>query len=105
MGAPDKNLSTEHQPKGSAGNPSDTLDRKNEHIDPGQRQWNEDSSDTPDTLQNASVRRGGEAAGGVAPHPGDPTSPAEADARAAARDRAQAQRGLGDDGAHPTYRS
>ncbi|WP_116090737.1 hypothetical protein [Sphingomonas crusticola] len=50
-----------------------------------------------DELQNATVRRGGEAVGGVAPRPGDPTSPDLADARAEARDKAQAGRGLGDD--------
>lgn len=75
--ASDHNLSTEHQPKGSARNPSDTLDRN--------------------ATQNATVRRGGEAAGGVAPKAGDPTSPAEADARAAERDRAQREQGLGND--------
>jgi hypothetical protein len=75
--ASDHNRSTEHQPNGSARNPSDTLDR--------------------DATQNASVRRGGEAAGGVAPKEGDPTGPADADARAAERDRAQRERGLGND--------
>jgi hypothetical protein len=52
-----------------------------------------------DELQNATVRRGGEAAGGIAPHPGDPTSPDLADARAEERDKAQAEHGFGDDGA------
>jgi hypothetical protein len=75
--AADSNLSTEYQPKGSARNMSDTLDRGED--------------------QNGSVRRGGEAAGGVAPQTGDPTSPAEADARAAGRDQAQRARGLGND--------
>lgn len=53
-------------------------------------------------LQNATVRPGGEAAGGVAPRPGDPTSPDLADAGAEARDKAQAERGFGDDGARST---
>lgn len=105
MGAPDTNLSTEHQPKGSTGNPSDTLDRTNEHVEPGQRQWNEDSSEKPDTIRNASARRGGEAAGGIAPRPGDPTNPAQADARASAREAEQARRGMGDDRGGSTYRS
>ena len=64
--ASDSDLSVEHQPKGSARNPSDTLDR--------------------DADQNASVRRGGEAHGGVTPQAGDPTSPEKADARAEERD-------------------
>jgi hypothetical protein len=51
-----------------------------------------------DELQNATVRRGGEAAGGIASQPQDPTSPDLADARAQERDDAQAERGLGDDG-------
>jgi hypothetical protein len=50
-----------------------------------------------DELQNATVRRGGEAAHGITPHAGDPTSPDLAHARAEARDKAQAERGLGDD--------
>lgn len=93
MTASDKNLSTEYQPRGSARNPSDTLDR------PGAER---DASEAPATIQNATVRRGGEAAGGIAPHPGDPTSPAEADQRAADRDAAQQRRGLGDDGPRST---
>ena len=48
MPAEDKNLSTENQPKGSARNLSDTLDRQNEDVDPGQRQWNADSATKPD---------------------------------------------------------
>lgn len=75
--AADNNLSTEYQPEGSARNVRDTLDR--------------------DAAQNASVRRGGQAAGGVTPQPDDPTSPAEANARAVGRDQAQRARGLGDD--------
>ena len=52
-----------------------------------------------DELQNATVRHGGEAANGVGPRPADPTSPDRADARAKERDKAQAERGFGDDGA------
>ena len=48
-------------------------------------------------LQNASVRRGGEAEGGIAPHSGDPTSPELAEDRAEQRDAAQAEHGFGDD--------
>ena len=77
------NISTENQPKGAARNPSDTLDRRDDRT-------------------NAAARPGGEPAGGIAPQPGDPTSPAQADARAADRDAAQTERGLGDDGATST---
>ena len=42
-----KEISTEYQPKGSAGNPSDTLDRENENVAPGQRQWAADSKKKP----------------------------------------------------------
>ena len=105
MTTADKNLSTEHQPKGSARNPSDTLDRENKDVEPGQRQWNDDSREKPEDIQNASVRRGGEAEGGIDPQPGDPTSPAQAAARAAARDRAQEERGLGDGGGGSTDQS
>jgi hypothetical protein len=69
MGAPDKNISTENQPKGSARNLSDTLDREGEHVPSGQRQWSRDSAEKPDFaeedgLQNATSRPGAEAAGG-----------------------------------------
>jgi hypothetical protein len=78
-GPTEENISTENQPKGAARNPSDTLDRGG-------------------TDQNAGAKPGGEAAGGNASRSGDPTSPAAADAAAAKQDRAQAARGLGDDG-------
>ena len=48
MPADEENLSTQNQPKGSARNLSDTLDRRNENVDPGQRQWNADSATKPD---------------------------------------------------------
>jgi FtsZ-binding cell division protein ZapB len=48
MAINDKNLSTEHQPKGSAKNQSDTLDRENEAVAPGQRAWADDSAKKPD---------------------------------------------------------
>lgn len=38
------NISTEHQPKGSGRNPSDTLDREDEDVAPGQRALNDDAS-------------------------------------------------------------
>ncbi|WP_420138854.1 hypothetical protein [Sphingomonas sp.] len=41
------NLSTQNQPKGSARNLSDTLDRRDEDVAPGQRQWSEDSREPP----------------------------------------------------------
>jgi len=56
-----------------------------------------ETDDIGQDLQNGAVRRGGEAAGGIDPQPGDPTSPDLADRRAATRDEAQAERGLGDD--------
>ena len=105
MGASDRNISTENQPKGAARNPSDTLNRENEHVEPGQRQWNDDSAENPQTAQNAGARTGGEAVGGIQPQPGDPTSPAAADARAARRDAGQKARGLGDDRARSTDRT
>lgn len=105
MDTQDDNISTDNQPKGSARNLSDTLNREHEQVAPGQRQLSEDASDRPEAEQNASVRRGGEAAGGVDPQDDDPTSPAAADAHAADRDAAQAERGLGDDGGRSTYKS
>jgi hypothetical protein len=48
MAINDKNLSTERQPKGSAKNKSDTLDRENETDAPGQREWTDDSAKKPD---------------------------------------------------------
>jgi hypothetical protein len=116
MSAPDTNISTEHQPKGAALNPSDTLDRRNEQVPPGQRQWADDSAEKPDAtpgvrdttadeLQNASVRRGGQAIGGIAPQPGDPTDPASAEARGKARDDAMRADNLGEDGPRSTCRS
>lgn len=38
------NISTEPQPKGSGRNPSDTLDREDEDVAPGQRALNDDAS-------------------------------------------------------------
>src|SRR3982750_142936 len=61
-----------------------------------------ETDDLGQDLQNGTVRRGGEAVGGVAPQPGDPTSPGLADARAEERDEAQAERGFGDDGPRST---
>jgi hypothetical protein len=48
MTASEKNISTEHQPKGSARNLSDTLDRQEERVAPGQRQWADDSAEQPE---------------------------------------------------------
>jgi hypothetical protein len=42
-----ENLHTGNQPKGSARNLSDTLDRENEEVAPGQRQLAEDSDRDP----------------------------------------------------------
>jgi len=116
MSGSDKNLSTEHQPKGSAANLSDTLDRRDEQVPAGQRQWAADSATKPaptaepseeerDATQNASARRGGQAVGGLDPQPADPTSPAAATARAQDRDRAMEEGGFGDDGPRSTYKS
>jgi hypothetical protein len=102
MGTPETNISTEHQPKGSALNPSDTLDRENEYVEPGQRQWNDDSAEKPETAQNAGARRGGETAGGIQPQPGDPTDPGTANVRAADRDKRRQAQGFGDDGPRST---
>jgi hypothetical protein len=115
MSDSDKNLSMEHQPKGSATNLSDTLDRQNEDVPVGQRQWAADSATKPtdaaapseeetDATQNASARRGGRAVGGIDPHATDPTSPAAAAARSQERDDAMNDGGFGDDGARSTYK-
>lgn len=47
------NISTDNQPKGSARNLSDTLDRKNEAVAPGQRQWADDSTQDPNAPDDA----------------------------------------------------
>jgi len=46
-GPSEHNISTDHQPKGSALNPSDTLDREGEEVEPGQRRWDDDSASKP----------------------------------------------------------
>ena len=56
MPTDDENLSTQNQHKGSARNLSDTLDRQNEDVDPGQRQWNADSSTKPDGAPDDDTR-------------------------------------------------
>lgn len=49
-----------------------------------------------DKVVNQSARAGGEAKGGVAARPGDPTCPPQAAARAAKSNRAMARAGFGD---------
>jgi hypothetical protein len=44
-----ENIHTENQPKGSARNLSDTLDREGEDVAPGQRQLADDSDEKPET--------------------------------------------------------
>jgi hypothetical protein len=44
-----ENFHTENQPKGSARNLSDTLDRECEDVAPGQRQLAGDSDEEPET--------------------------------------------------------
>lgn len=116
MSASDHNISTDHQPPGSARNPADTLDRTGDRVPAGQRQFAHDSDAPPapnadaaaeaaDPLQTASVRKGGEASGGLTPQADDPTDPARAAAHAQERDAAMAERGFGDDGPRSTYRS
>ena len=46
-GRGEENISTEHQPKGAARNPSDTLDREGAEVENGRGQWNEDSAVKP----------------------------------------------------------
>jgi hypothetical protein len=87
MDTPDQNISTEHQPKGAARNPSDTLNRENQEVSPGQRQWNADSQQDPDTNENLSALPAGMADDGS-------TSQASAD-----RSDDQAEDGFADDGA------
>jgi hypothetical protein len=57
------------------------------------------TNDDPDSdaLQNATVRDGGAAEGGVTPHADDPSNPEQADSRAKRRDATQRQHGFGDD--------
>jgi hypothetical protein len=43
-----ENISTENQLKGSARNQSDTLDRQDEDVARGQREWADDSKKNPD---------------------------------------------------------
>lgn len=50
-----------------------------------------------DALQNATVRDGGAAKGGVTPQTDDPSSPEQADSHAKQRDAAQRQHHFGDD--------
>jgi hypothetical protein len=52
MDTRETNISTEHEPKAVALNPGDTLDRENDNVAPGQRQWNADSQQDPDTNRN-----------------------------------------------------
>ena len=51
--------------------------------------------------QQAGARPGAEAKGGIDPHPGDPTSPAEAAARSAALRAKLAGDGFGDHASAP----
>lgn len=44
-----ENIHTGNQPKGSARNLSDTLDREGEDVGPGQRELADDSDEEPET--------------------------------------------------------
>ncbi len=44
-----ENIHTKNQPEGSARNLSDTLDREDEDVAPGQRQLADDSDEEPET--------------------------------------------------------
>lgn len=57
--------------------------------------------DTEPDPQQASARPGAEAKGGIDPHPGDPTSPAEAAARSARLRAELAEEGFGDHASAP----
>ena len=48
-----ENLHAMNQPKGSARNLSDTLDRQGETVAPGQRQWSDDSEKEPDEVERS----------------------------------------------------
>jgi hypothetical protein len=54
-----ENLHTENQPKGSARNLSDTLDRENERVEPGQREWSDDSRKDPDESERSPLENPG----------------------------------------------
>ncbi len=98
MNTSEKTISTEHQPKGAARNPSDTLDRENEKVAPGQRQWNADSQQDPDTKRNASALPAGMADDGATSETDATASPA-ANAQATERGEEQADDGYADEGA------
>jgi hypothetical protein len=98
MDTPETNISTEHQPKGAALNPSDTLDREKENVAPGQRQWNADSQQDPDTKPTDSARPAGMADEGATSEEMSSPSP-DANTRTAERGEDQAEDGYADDGA------
>jgi hypothetical protein len=58
-----ENISTENTPKGSARNQSDTLDRENEDVAPGQRQWSADSKKKPDGADRSPMEDAGSPGG------------------------------------------
>jgi hypothetical protein len=58
-----ENISTEHQPKGSARNLSDSLDREDEDVAPGQREWSDDSKKKPDDRQKSPMEDPGSPGG------------------------------------------
>jgi hypothetical protein len=59
------NLHTRHQPKGSARNLSDTLDRQNEDVAPGQRSLADDSKGQKLSDGGAAPRNGPAISDGV----------------------------------------
>lgn len=97
MDTPETNISAEHQPAGAALNPSDTLDREHENVAPGQRQWNADSQQDPDTRQDASALPAGMADDGSTSEE-DPSTVPEANGQPAERGEEQADDGYVADG-------
>jgi hypothetical protein len=65
MDTTETNIPTEHRPMGAALNPTDRLNRENENVARGHRQWNADSQQDPDTKRNASALPGGMADDGA----------------------------------------
>jgi hypothetical protein len=58
-----ENISTENQPKGSARNQSDILDRESEDVAPGQREWSADSKKKPEDRAKSAMEDAGSPGG------------------------------------------
>lgn len=66
-----ENIHTENQPKGSARNLSDTLDREGDDVAPGQRQLAGDSDEQPKTDSKSPLEVPGTSGSGGTSHERD----------------------------------